>query len=212
MSDDFSKFRQEILGKDNIFFFDDFHHAINRATDTKKISIEDFWKLVKIKAKKVSLFVNEIASCQVLEPAPLGFIREITLPNPENAAETLRVKERIVMDEKTKTVLFFQLDTNWKSILVNRQPNTTKDDPFSIFSAQLKLLCAINQVTEEDGQGYFYGYYVYSVHKNSHSPEDQAFMENFRSNQVSSEIVAMIDRMKALAMSKNFDEVYQSFY
>jgi hypothetical protein len=187
-----SQLKQEILSKDSTFFTFDFKHAINKVANSENISTQDFWKLAKIKAKKVTLFVDEILSCDFLETTPLGFIRVISMPGSDvtqgKAPDIVRIRERVVIDEDTKTILFFQLETSGKI-----------------------LLCAINQVTEENDNVYFSGHYVYSIPKNSKLPEDLYFMEH--SNQtLPSRMKVMIDKMKMLAKTKKVDEVYQQLY
>src|SRR5579871_4315863 len=106
---------QEILTKDPNFYTLEFKHAINKKEDLKPITISDFWKLAKIKAKKVSMFVDEILSCNVIAPASQGFIREITMAGSDvtqaNKVDVVRIKEQVIIDEKTKTILFFQLES-----------------------------------------------------------------------------------------------------
>jgi hypothetical protein len=182
---------QEILNKDEIFFTFDFKFPINEEND-KKISINDFWKLAKIKAKKVSLFVDEILSCDVIETAPMGFIRKITMASGDvtqgKNSTIVHIKERVVIDDETKTLLFFQLKTTGKV-----------------------LLFAINHVTEEINNVYFSGHYVYSIPTSSKEKADQDFITG--SNKVlPSRMKHMVAKMKALAKSEKFAEIYQQLY
>ena len=187
-----NQLKQEILNKDSDFFTFDFKYAINDPNDPKKISINDFWKLAKIKAKKVSLFVDEIQTCDVIDDAPMGFIREITMSGGDvtqgSDKNVIRIKERVVIDDNTKTLLFFQLETVGKI-----------------------LLFAINQVSEENDNVYFSGHYVYSVPKNSSLAEDQDFMIG-SNKMLPSRVKAMIAKMKMLFKNGKLDEVYQQFY
>lgn len=184
--------KQEILNKDSVFFTFDFKYAINDPNDPNKISINDFWKLVKIKAKKVSLFVDEIQTCDVIDDAPMGFIREITMAGSDvtqgSDKNVIRIKERVVIDDNTKTLLFFQLETVGKI-----------------------LLFAINQVSEENDNVYFSGHYVYSVPKNSSLKEDQDFMTG-SNKMLPSRVKEMIAKMKMLFKNGKIGEVYQQFY
>ncbi len=154
----FGQLKQEILDKESVFFAFDYKYEINQSPD-HAISAQDFWKVAKIKAKNASLFVEEILSCDVIGPSAHGFIRVITMSGSDatqgKSAELSRIKERVVLDEATKTALFFQLETNGKM-----------------------LLNAINQVVAENNNVYFLGRYVYSVKKNSQLPEDIDFMKN----------------------------------
>jgi len=187
--------KQEILSKDRNFFTFDFEHAINDDVHQKTISINDFWKLAKVKAKKVSLFVDEILSCNVVESAPLGFIREITMPASDvtqgtksDKNNTVHIRERVVVDDASKTLLFFQLDATGNI-----------------------LLYAINHVEEKNNNLYFTGHYVYSVRNNSTEKADQDFMKN--SNQVLPErVTSMLARMKSLIYDGKLEEKYQSLY
>lgn len=188
----FNQLRQEILNKDSAFFTFDFKQEINNIDDHEKISANEFWKLAKIKAKKVTLFVDEILSCDFLEDSPLGFIREISMPGSDvtqgKTSDVVRIRERVVIDENTKSILFFQLDTNGKI-----------------------LLSAINQVTEINNNVYYSGHYVYSIEKNAKLPEEKIFMEN--SNQtLPSRIKMMIHKMKLLTQTQKADEIYQQLY
>jgi len=187
-----NQLKQEILSKDADFFTFDFKQAINEPNDLEKISINDFWKLAKVKAKKVSLFVDEIKSCDVIENAQMGFIREIIMPGSDvtqgSNTNIIRIRERVVIDDDTKTLLFFQLEATGKI-----------------------LLFAINEVTEESGNVYFSGHYVYSIRKDSTAQEDKDFMAS--SNKIlPSRIRDMIAKMKILFKSGKLDEVYQQFY
>jgi hypothetical protein len=91
----------------------------------------------------------------------------------------------VVIDDRTKTILFFQLETNGEI-----------------------LLFAINHVSEENNVVYFSGHYVYSVSKNSKNPQDQAFMKG-STDTLPARFVEMIERMKALARSDQFEKIYQ---
>jgi len=184
--------KQEIFDKNNDFYIFTFKQAINDETDTKKISIDDFWKLAKIRAKKVSLFVDEILTCAVIESAPLGFIREITMPGNDvtqgNEATIVSIKERVIIDDSIKTLLFFQLQATGKI-----------------------LLFAINEVTEENDNVYFSGYYAYNIPKNSILKEDQDFI--IESNKILPHRVEnMIAKMKLLFKNNQWNKIYQQLY
>ena len=188
----FRQLKREILSKDDRFYTFDFKQAIN--TSNKKISMDEFWKLAKIKAKKVSLFVDEILSCEVVEAAPMGFIREITMSSNDitqgknSDTNIICIKERVLIDNNKKTLLFFQLETTGKI-----------------------LLFAINQVIEEDKQLYFVGHYVYNIIKNSSLLEDRNFMLESEQT-LPGRINAMILKMKILAENNKLDEIYKQLY
>ena len=133
----FANLKDEILKQDPNLYTFDFKNAINENGATKPISAEEFWKTLKIKAQKVPLFVDEILSCEVTESAPQGFIREISMAGGDvtqvSGLKTIHIKERVVIDDRTKTVLFFQLETNGEI-----------------------LLFAINHVSEENNVVYFF--------------------------------------------------------
>lgn len=185
----FANLKDEILKQDPNLYTFDFKNAINENGATKPISAEEFWKTLKIKAQKVPLFVDEILSCEVTESAPQGFIREISMAGGDvtqvSGVKTIHIKERVVIDDRTKTVLFFQLETNGEI-----------------------LLFAINQVSEENNVVYFSGHYVYSVNKNSIDSQDQAFMKGSNET-LTPRFVDMIERMKALTLSNEFEKIYQ---
>ncbi len=185
----FANLKDEILKQDPNLYTFDFKNAINENGATKPISAEEFWKTLKIKAQKVPLFVDEILSCEVKESAPQGFIREISMAGGDvtqvSGVKTFHIKERVVIDDRTKTVLFFQLETNGEI-----------------------LLFAINQVSEENNVVYFSGHYVYSVNKNSIDSQDQAFMKGSNET-LTPRFVDMIERMKALTLSNEFEKIYQ---
>ncbi|OGT45773.1 MAG: hypothetical protein A3E82_09820 [Gammaproteobacteria bacterium RIFCSPHIGHO2_12_FULL_38_11] len=186
----FTELKQEILNKDAVFFTFDYKYDISKPDN--KISAENFWKVAQIKSKNASLFVDEILSCDFAESAPLGFVREITMSGSDamqaKSTELSRIKERVVIDEETKTALFFQLETNGK-ILLN----------------------ATNQVVEENNNVYFFGHYVYNVLKNSQESDDIAFMKNL-SQQFLSRMDVMIDKMKLFATSKELEKTYQQLF
>lgn len=187
-----NQLRREIISKDSIFFTFDFKQAINERNELKKISINDFWKLVKIKAKKVSLFIDAIKSCVVIEDAPKGFIREITMQGSDvtqgSNLNVIIIKERVVIDDDTKTVLFFQLETIGKI-----------------------LLFAINEVTEENDNVYFSGHYVFNIRRDSANQEDRDFMTEANKILIY-RINELIANMKMLANSGKLDEIYQQLY
>ena len=54
----------------------------------------------------------------------------------------------------------------------------------------------------------FSGHYVYSVNKNSNDPQDQAFMKGSNET-LPPRFVDMIERMKALTLSDQFEKIYQ---
>lgn len=185
----FAQLKDEILKQNPHLYTFDFKNVINENGAAKPVSAEDFWRTLKIKAQKVPLFVDEILSCEVTESVPHGFIREISMAGGDvtqvSGVKTIHITERVVIDDRTKTILFFQLETNGEI-----------------------LLFAINHVSEEHNVVYFSGHYVYSVSKNSKNPQDQAFMKG-STDTLPSRFVEMIERMKALARSDQFEKIYQ---
>lgn len=182
---------QEISAKDKDYYTFNFKMPINNKHE-KTISIDEFWQLAKVKAKKVSLFVDEIIACDDISKAPMGFIREITMPGNDVTQGTnnsrVNIKERVIVDEDSKTLLFFQLETTGNV-----------------------LLYAINQVFEENNQVCFSGHYVYSIKLNSIEKADKKFMSE--SNQyLPLRIKSMISKMKELMFSGQLDETYNELY
>lgn len=183
---------KEIESKDNNYYTFDFKILINENLNHHQISAQDFWKLAKIKAKKVSLFVDKILSCDVIENAPAGFIRVITMPGEDvtqaNAAKTVNIKERVVIDDASKTLLFFQLTTDGEI-----------------------LLQAINRVIEENQQLFFSGHYVYSIPKNSKLEKDHNFIKG-SDQTLPVRVVEMVANMKKLALEGELEKVYRKLY
>ena len=66
-----------------------------------EITEDQFWKMIKCKARKGSLVVNRIAKCKLIKKTSQGFIREIMFTN--NPSKML---EEVQIDESSKTVLF----------------------------------------------------------------------------------------------------------
>ena len=189
---DFKHLKCELLNQNPDFYTFDFKTVINRVTETNAISVDDFWKCAKIKAKKATLFVDEILSCNAIESAPLGFIREISMSGKDvtqvSDSNVIYIKERVVIDEKTKTILFFQLKTSGDV-----------------------LLFALNHVSKENNHVYFSGHYVYSVDKDSNNPQDKEFITGSNKT-LPPRFDAMILKMKKLTKSDEFNHIYQELY
>lgn len=99
-----------------------------------------FAKVLQIKAQEAHRFVPAIEFSQLISPAHLGFLREITIGGGPT------IQENVLIDQASNSVIFIE-----KSI-------TTKD------GVESGEFAAINKVIEENGHWYFAGTYIYNDH------------------------------------------------
>jgi len=139
----------------------------NFYTFSFKISLKDiaqpdvFWKILKIKSKKAELFAPNIVECRVTETAPQGFIREIIM---KGAHGLEHARERVIIDDVHKNVLFFIIQTDGKNKLIG-----------------------INSVESKEEESFFVGTYVLDIENNAENTEimsqiDKAFSRNIEIN------------------------------
>ncbi len=154
---------------------------------TFKIPLEDIasedtlWKILKIKSKRANLFAPNILECNVIETMPQGFIREITMTGP-NGFEHAR--ERVVIDELTKTIFFFMLETDGKNKLI-----------------------AFNSIKREDKQLFFVGTYVLDIRRPTEIPAQRTSSYHYwQSNQITDQIDSIFSNNIELMIQniKNF--------